>query len=82
MAGRPKGTTNHTSKMLKEMVLLALDDVGGRQYLARQANENPAAFIGLIGKIMPREVEMEIKRSLLEEEVVDGQEPAHPADKD
>jgi hypothetical protein len=67
--------------MLKEMVLLALDDVGGRAYLAKQAEENPSAFIGLIGKIMPREVEMEIKRSLLEE-VVDEQEPTHPANQD
>jgi hypothetical protein len=51
--GRPKGTQNKVTKALKDMILGALDDVGGQSYLARQAEENPVAFLGLIGKVLP-----------------------------
>jgi hypothetical protein len=51
--GRPKGSPNKTTKALKDMILGALDDVGGQKYLAKQAIENPIAFMGLIGKVLP-----------------------------
>jgi hypothetical protein len=35
------------------MILGALDKVGGEDYLARQAIENPGPFMGLIGKVLP-----------------------------
>src|SRR4051794_32839625 len=35
------------------MILGALDDVGGQAYLMRQAEENPTAFLTLIGKVLP-----------------------------
>jgi hypothetical protein len=51
--GRPKGSKNKATKALKDMILGALSDVGGQQYLARQAEENPVAFMSLIGKVLP-----------------------------
>jgi hypothetical protein len=33
-----------------------LDDVGGQTYFKRQAEENPNAYMSLIGKIIPAEV--------------------------
>jgi len=51
--GRVKGTPNKMTKALKEMILGALDDAGGQHYLSRQAEENPAAFMTLIGKVLP-----------------------------
>ncbi len=51
--GRPKGTQNKITKQVKEMILGALDDAGGQEYLARQADENPVAFMGLVGKVLP-----------------------------
>ncbi len=51
--GRPKGVPNKATKALKDMILGALDDVGGQKYLAEQALENPIAFMGLIGKVLP-----------------------------
>ncbi len=51
--GRPKGTQNKLTKQVKEMILGALDDAGGQAYLARQADENPVAFMGLVGKVLP-----------------------------
>ena len=38
------------------MILGALSDVGGRDYLARQALENPGPFLTLVGKVLPLQV--------------------------
>ena len=35
------------------MILGALSDVGGRDYLAARALDQPVAFMGLIGKVLP-----------------------------
>lgn len=51
--GRPKGAPNKLTKQVKEMILGALDDAGGQKYLARQALENPTAFMTLVGKVLP-----------------------------
>ena len=54
--GRQKGGQNKITKALKDMILGALDDAGGQEYLARQAEENPAAFLTLVGKVLPLQV--------------------------
>jgi hypothetical protein len=66
MAGRPKGqpktggrvagTPNKMTKALKDMILGALDDAGGQEYLKRQAEENPSAFMTLVGKVLPMQL--------------------------
>lgn len=58
--GRPKGAVNKVTKNLCEMVLGALDDAGGQAYLAEQAEKNPAAFMALLGKVLPPEPRNEI----------------------
>lgn len=55
-SGRQRGVTNGDTAKLRELILGALDDVGGRKYLAAQALENPAAFMTLIGKVLPKDV--------------------------
>ena len=35
------------------MILGALDGAGGEKYLREQAQKNPAAFMTLIGKVLP-----------------------------
>lgn len=57
--GSRKGIPNKVTKALKDMILGALDDVGGQAYLAGQAAENPAAFLTLIGKVLPSEIRAE-----------------------
>jgi hypothetical protein len=52
-AGRPKGSPNKISHSLKEMILASLDEVGGKQYLARLAIENSSAYCSLLGKVLP-----------------------------
>ena len=54
--GRPKGSVNHRTKLLKDMITGALDQAGGQEYLARQAVENPAAFLTLVGKVLPHQI--------------------------
>lgn len=51
--GRPKGALNKITLELKEMILGALDDAGGRDYLCRQAKTNPGPFLTLVGKVLP-----------------------------
>jgi len=55
-AGRPKGTPNKTTTELKELILGALSDVGGRKYLAKQAIEKPVAFMAMLGRVLPMTV--------------------------
>ena len=54
--GRPKGVPNRVTSDLRLMVLQALEQAGSVAYLQRQANENPSAFMALLGKILPKEV--------------------------
>ena len=51
--GRVAGTPNKFSADLRAMILGALSTAGGEQYLARQAEASPAAFMALLGRILP-----------------------------
>jgi hypothetical protein len=51
--GRRKGTPNKLNADVKAMILGALHDAGGQQYLTQQARENPTAFLTLLGKVLP-----------------------------
>ena len=54
--GRPKGSKNKMPGQIKEMVITALSEVGGVTYLVEQARANPTAFMTLIGKVIPLQV--------------------------
>ena len=58
--GRPKGVPNKATKALKEMILGALDQAGGEAYLLSQAENNPVAFMTLIGKVLPSEIQAQL----------------------
>jgi hypothetical protein len=51
--GRPKGVSNKITKEVKEMVIEALHNAGGVDYLVEQADKNPKAFLSLVGRIVP-----------------------------
>jgi hypothetical protein len=59
--GSRKGVPNKVTKELKEMILGALDGAGGQAYLQRQADENPVAFMGLVGKVLPAQLKADVK---------------------
>ena len=54
--GRPKGSHNKTSVALAAMVTGALDELGGQEWLVRAARKDPKAFMQLVGKLLPREI--------------------------
>jgi hypothetical protein len=62
--GRRKGIPNKTTALLKDAILQAAElagDKGGMvNYLLRQAHENPIAFMGLMGKVLPLQVVADI----------------------
>lgn len=62
--GRPRGVPNKVNGDVKAMVLGALEQVGGQQYLAEQAEANPTAFMSLVGKVLPREMKAEVSGAI------------------
>lgn len=59
--GRPKGSVNKTTGMLKDAILQAAQNAGGGKdglvrYLTRQADENPGPFLALLGKVLPSDI--------------------------
>ena len=61
--GRKPGAENKITRDVKEMVLTALSEAGGVDYLKKISLENPTAFVSLIGRIIPTEskVDMNVK---------------------
>lgn len=62
--GRPKGSPNKTTAMVKEAIILAAETVGHPEngkdglvgYCRYLATEEPKAFAQLIGKVLPMQV--------------------------
>ena len=79
--GRSKGTPNKIARDVKEMVLDALEELGGTEWFVRQGLENPVAFMAIAGKAMPKETKIEmlkvVKISMIglepEPKVIEGQ---------
>ncbi len=53
---RPKGVPNKLTSTLKDMILQALADSGGVEYLKAQAEKQPTAFLTLVGRVLPLQV--------------------------
>lgn len=59
--GRPKGSRNKTTALLKDAILKAAQNAGGGDdglvnYLTVQATENPGPFMSLLGKVLPMQI--------------------------
>ena len=55
---------NLINRDIKEMILQALTMAGGAQYLLEQSAKNPTAFMALVGKVLPLQVNAVIKRDV------------------
>jgi len=64
--GRQKGVSNKITHDVREMLLSALDAVGGQHYFIQQAHQNPKAFLALVSKIIPQESKTEVNIGLAE----------------
>lgn len=60
--GRRKGTQNKMTVELKDAILKAATGAGGAQklvgYLQRMANQEPQSFLPLLGKLLPKDVNL------------------------
>lgn len=57
--GAPKLANRKGTSELRKLIIGALHMAGGVDYLTRQAERNPVAFLGLLGKILPSELRVE-----------------------
>ena len=62
--GRKKGITNKVNAEVKELIRGALDEAGGQAYLVKQAKDNPTAFLALVGKILPKDINAKIEGTI------------------
>lgn len=61
--GRPKGSPNKTTALLKDAILRAAENAGNKigsdglvSYLEAQAQANPGPFMTLLGKVLPMQI--------------------------
>ena len=74
-AGRKKGVPNKITTQLKDMILQALDEAhpqGSIEYLKTQAIDNPVAFLTLVGKVLPLQVNAEHSGEIVAQVVFKG----------
>lgn len=67
--GRPKGVPNKTTTLLKDAILQAATQAGGIGglvgYLEKQAKENPAPFLSLLGKVLPTQISADLSGDVI-----------------
>lgn len=55
--GRKKGVPNKTTQAIKDAITEAFERAGGVDYLVGLAKADPRTFCGLVGKVIPLQVE-------------------------
>lgn len=55
--GRAKGVPNKLTRTIKQAIENAFNTVGGADYLVDMATKQPVAFMTLLGKIIPTQLE-------------------------
>ena len=59
-SGRKKGVKNRVTVLLKEAIEQSFDRVGGVDYLVKMADDEPKAYMALLGKVLPNKIEADI----------------------
>ena len=59
--GRKKGVPNKTTQAIKDAIVQAFDRAGGADYLVQLAKDDPRTFCGLVGKVIPLQVEGDLQ---------------------
>lgn len=77
--GRPKGSPNKTTALLKDAILKAAEQAGNKvgteglvSYLEEQAMLNPGPFMGLLGKVLPMQLASDSENPLVINVTVGG----------
>jgi hypothetical protein len=62
--GRPAGSENKLTRTIKEAIEASFEKVGGADYLAKMAMQEPVAYMTLLGKVLPTQVAVKTKEPL------------------
>lgn len=68
----PADSSPSRDAAIKALVLTALAEAGGADYLAEQAAKNPNAFLGLVGKVLAMQAKDEPEGEVVAEIVFRG----------
>jgi hypothetical protein len=69
-AGRPVGAVNKLNAKVKEAIEEAFERVGGADYLEKLAWTDKPVFCALLGKLLPKDVNVDIGQKL--SDILDG----------
>lgn len=69
--GRQKGTPNKLTATIKQAIEQSFEEVGGADYLARMAKEQPVAYMTLLGKVLPTQLQADVSVGVLPASVDD-----------
>lgn len=61
--GRPKGSPNKTTAIIKDAIIQAATNAGDGdmvEYLTQQARLNPGPFMSLLGKVLPTQLDGQV----------------------
>jgi len=61
--GRPKGAKDKLGRDMKEAIEEAFERAGGVNYLVKLSESHPTVFAALLGKILPRQVDVDVSFS-------------------
>ena len=64
VGGRSKGSRNVLSTDVKRELLIAFEELGGKEFLVRLANDQPGVFANLIGKLIPQEQTVSVTHNI------------------
>ncbi len=64
-AGRKKGVPNKLSGSVKQNIVGVFDRIGGREKMAKWAEENQTDFYRLYGRLAPTEIEANVKGKVI-----------------
>ena len=70
--GRPKGSPNKITKTIREALEAAFHEAGAEEYLLRQAEANPQAFMTLLAKLLPAQIQAEVSTADASSVLPDG----------
>ncbi len=78
--GRKKGVQNKLTVTLKQAILNSFETLGGEAWLVQLAESDPKAYAGLLGRIIPSEINGQV-RTISDNIVVyvDTHDPGPPA---
>lgn len=65
-SGKPKGTPTRMTATLKAAIEQSFNEVGGVKYLVKIAKSDPSTYLGIVGKIIPKEISIDLNAKFMD----------------